>query len=65
MNRIMTELEKDGHERLLHADMDTYTNCFIVDKVKLLALFDDDTAKLSVKLENAREYHSNTVSQID
>ena len=65
MNTIMTELEKDVHERLLHEEMDTYTNCFIVDKVKILTLFDDDIGKLNVKLENAKEYHQNTVSEID
>ena len=65
MNTIMTELEKDEHERLLHKEMETYTNCFIVDKVKILALFDDDIGKLNVKLEKAKEYHQNTVSEID
>ena len=42
MNLIMTELEKDGHERLLHAIMEAYTDCFTVDKEKIIALFDED-----------------------
>ena len=61
----MTELEKEEHERLLHEEMETYTNCFIVDKVKFLALLDKDIEKLNVRLENAKEYHQNTVSKID
>ena len=65
MNTIMTELEKDEHEKLLHEEMETCTNCFIVDKVKILALFDDDIGKLNVKLEKATLYHQNKVSEID
>ena len=65
MNTVMTELEKDEHERLLHEEMEAYTNCFIVDKVKILALFDADIDKLNVKLEQAKEYHRDTVSRID
>ena len=65
MNTIMTELEKDDHEKLLHEEMEAYTNCFIVDKVKILALFDSDIAKLNVRLEKAKEYHQNTVSGIE
>ena len=48
MNLIMTELEKDEHARLLHEEMETYTNCFIVDKKKILAVFDKDINKLNV-----------------
>ena len=65
MNTIMTELEKDDHEKLLHKEMEEYTNCFIVDKVKVLALFDEDIEKLNVKLEKARTYHQNEVNEID
>ena len=65
MNTIMTELEKDDHEKLLHHQMETYTNCFIVDKKKILSLFDDDIAKLKMRLEKAKTYHQNTVSDID
>ena len=42
MNIIMTELEKDEHERLLHKDMETYTDCFVVNKEKFLAALDGD-----------------------
>ena len=62
MNTVMTELEKDGHERLLHEDMKTYTDCFVVKKDKILALLDGDSKKLNVKLEKAKEYHQNSVS---
>ena len=65
MNKIMTELEKDEHERLLHGEMETYTDNFIVDKTKIIASLDDDMEKLNVKLEKAKEYHQNTVSEID
>ena len=65
MNTVMTELEKDKHERLLHEDMEAYTDCFTVNKVKLLKLLDGDIDKLKVKLEKAKEYHQNTVSEID
>ena len=57
MNKIMTELEKDDHERLLHGEMDTYTDCLTVDKPKILALLDDDIDKLNVRLENAKKHH--------
>ena len=57
MNKIMTELEKDDHERLLHGEMDTYTDCFTVDKPKILTLFDDDIDKLNARLENAKKHH--------
>ena len=65
MHMIMTELEKEEYEKLLHAEMEVYTDCFIVDKTKILAQFDDDMDKLNVKLENAKKYHQNTVSEID
>ena len=65
MHKIMTELEKDAHEKLLHEIMEAYTNCFIVDKAKLLALFDSDIAKLNVRLEKAKKYLQNTASGID
>ena len=65
MHTIMTELEKDPHERLLHKEMEAYTNCFVVDKVKVLALFDEDIGKLNVKLEKAKQYYQNTVSEIE
>ena len=66
MNKIMTELEKDVHERLLHEEMEAYTGCFSpVDKVKILALLDEDTTKLTVKLEKAKKYHQDTVSEIE
>ena len=61
----MTELEKDDHERLLHGNLETYTDGFIVDKIKILASLDDDTEKLTVKLEKAKEYHQTTVSEIE
>ena len=61
----MTELEKDDHDRLLHEPMETYTGCFTVNKVKLLALFDNDIDKLKAKLMNAKKYHKDTVSEID
>ena len=61
----MTELEKEEHERLLHEDMETYTDCFIVDKVKFLALLDSDIKKLNMELEQAKKYHQDTVSEID
>ena len=53
----MTELEKEKHERLLHEEMETYTDCFIVNKVKFLALLDNDIEKLNVKLVQAKKYH--------
>ena len=65
MNLIMTELEKDEHLRLLHAEMEMYTDCFVVDKEKILKLFDSDTDKLNVRLEKAKKYHQETVSEID
>ena len=65
MNKIMTLLEVDEHDKLLHEAMEAYTNCFIVDKAKILALFDEDINKLNLKLENAKEYHQTTVSEID
>ena len=65
MNRIMTELEKDAHERLLHEEMEAYTDCLTVDKEKLLALFNSDIDKLNVKLVKSKEYHQNSVSDID
>ena len=64
-NKVMTELEKDEHLKLLHGEMEAYTNCLTVNKDKLLGLLDEDEAKLNVKLENAKEYHQNTVSEID
>ena len=57
MNKIMTELEKDDHEKLLHGEMDAYTDCLTVDKPKILALLDDDIDKLNVRLENAKKHH--------
>ena len=45
--------------------MEAYTDCFVVDKAKILALFDEDINKLTVKLEKAKEYHQNTVSELD
>ena len=65
MNKIMTLLERDEHDKLLHEDMDTYTNCITVDKPKILALFDADIKKLNEKLERAKTYHQNTISEID
>ena len=65
MNLIMTELEKDEHLRLLHAEMEMYTDCFVVDKDKILKLFDSDTDKLNVRLEKAKKYHQESVSEID
>ena len=65
MNKIMTELEKEDYERLLHADMEVYTDCFVADKAKFLALLDVDATKLNVKLEKAKQYYQNTVSEID
>ncbi len=65
MHTIMTELEKDPHERLLHKEMEAYTNCFVVDKVKVLTLFDEDLDQLNVKLEKSKEYYQNTVSGIE
>ena len=65
MNLIMTELEKDEHLRLLHAEMEMYTDCFVVDKEKILKLFDSDTDKLNVRLEKAKKYHQESVSEID
>ncbi len=65
MNTVMTELEKDDHERLLHEKMETYTDCFVVNKVELLALIDKYNKKLNGQLENAKEYHRTTVSKID
>ncbi len=65
MNKIMTELEKEDYERLLHADMKVYTDCFVADKAKFLALLDVDATKLNVKLENAKLYYQNTVSGIE
>ena len=64
MNTVMTEFDKDDHERLLHEEMETYTDCFVVNKVKLLALIDKDIEKLNMKLENAKD-HQSTVSKID
>ena len=61
----MTELEKEEHERLLHEEMETYTDCFIVDKVKFLALLDKDIDKLNMEFEQAKKYHQDTVSEID
>ena len=65
MNTVMTELEKDVHERLLHEEMEVYTDCFVVKKDKILALLDGDSKKLNVKLEKAKEYHQDTVSEIE
>ena len=65
MNLIMTELEKDEHLRLLHAEMEMYTDCFVVDKEKILKLFDSDTDKLNVRLEKAKKYHQESVSEIN
>ena len=65
MNKIMTELEKDDHLRLLHGEMETYTDSFIVDKTKIIASLDDDMDKLNVKLENTKKYQQSTVSEID
>ena len=45
--------------------METYTDCFVVNKVKILALFDKDIEKLKAKLEKAKVYHQNNVSEID
>ena len=61
----MTELEKDKHNRLLHGEMESYTDCFVVNKAKILALFDEDITKLTLKLEKAKEYHQTTVSKLD
>ena len=61
----MTELEKDEHDRLLHGQMETYTDCFVVKKTEILALFDEDINKLTVKLEKAKEYHQNSASKLD
>ena len=65
MNKIMTLLERDEHDKLLHEEMEAYINCITVDKSKIFALFDADIAKLNVKLESAKEYHQNTVSRIE
>ena len=65
MNRIITELEKDAHERLLHEEMEAYTDCLTVDKEKLLTLFNNDIDKLNLKLGKAKEYHQNSVNDID
>ena len=65
MNTVMTELEKDVHERLLHEEMEVYTDCFVVKKDKILALLDSDSKKLNVKLDKAKEHHQNSVSKIE
>ena len=65
MNKIMTLLERDEHDKLLHEEMETYINCITVDKPRILALFDADIAKLNVRLEKVKEYHQNTVSGIE
>ncbi len=65
MHAVMTELEKEGYEKLLHEEMEAYTNCFVVDKARILALFDGDIGKLNMKLERAKKYHQNTVSEIE
>ena len=64
-NKVMTELEKDDHLKLLHGEMEAYTNCLTVNKNKLLGLLDEDEAKLNVKLVKARQYHKNKVSEIE
>ena len=57
MNKIMTLLEREEHDKLLHEEMEAYTNCITVDKPRILALFDADIKKLNVKLEVAKTYH--------
>ena len=57
MNKIMTLLEREKHDELLHEEMEVYTNCFTINKPKILELFDADIAKLNVKLEKAKTYH--------
>ena len=61
----MTELEKEKHQRLLHEEMETYTDCFTANKVKFLALLDNDIAKLKSKLETAKKNQLSTVSGIE
>ena len=65
MNKIMTLLEREKHDELLHEEMEVYTDCFTINKPKILELFDADIAKLNVKLEKAKEYHQKTVSKIE
>ena len=45
--------------------MEMYTDCFVVDKEKILKLFDNDSDKLNVRLEKAKKYHQKSVSEID
>lgn len=61
----MTELEKNQEDRLLHDDLEGYTDLFIVKKDKITAKFEDDMAKLKAKVDSTKTYKEDAGKDFD